>query len=338
MGSVGEIAVCRLEKIQPGYVLYSAYAGEAFVLIDREGHIVHEWPVGGPVKIGEMLPNGHLVAIVKEWEDEYPGMMLELDWDGKLVWQADVAAHHDFHRLDNGHTLVVCREYVENDLIRANGVKSDSILELNVDGDIVWAWHSDQHIEQMAERVPITLPRPDHDWGHMNTVESLPQGPAAEKDERFRAGNVLFSCRNIDTIGVIDRRTDDVVWAWGPGVLDKQHMPTMLPSGNILIYDNGCEAKRTRILELDPIAEEIVWEYQGDPPESFSSNSRGSSERLGNGNTFIAESNTGRLFEVTPEGEIVWQFLTPDLLKDGRRQPLYRALRYPAEDVQRLFD
>jgi len=34
-----------------------------------------------------------------------------------------------------------------------------------------------------------------------------------------------------------------------------------------------------------------------------------STQRLVNGNTFICESNTGRVFEVTKEGEIVWEYI-----------------------------
>jgi hypothetical protein len=38
---------------------------------------------------------------------------------------------------------------------------------------------------------------------------------------------------------------------------------------------------------------------------------RSAQERLANGNTLITESEGGRLFEVTPEGEIVWEYLNP---------------------------
>lgn len=332
------VTVLNRDRCDDSCTLYSSRMTEAAHLIDLDGNEIHSWayPQGQTWHYAEMLPNGNLVAIIKESEHEFPGMMIELDWAGRLVRQADVAAHHDFDRLANGNTLVVCREYVQNETLRPGGVKSDCIVELTPDGDAVWQWHSDRHIGEIARLVPVDLPRPDFDWGHMNTVESLPPSRAAEKDRRLRQGNVLFSCRNIDTIGVIDRETDEVVWAWGPGVIDKQHMPTMLPDGNILLYDNGTSAMRTRVLEIDPLTGQIVWEYQGRPPESFYSSSRGANERLPNGNTFITESNKGRLFEVTPEGETVWEFLTPDLMKDGRRQPLYRALRYPTEVVQKL--
>ena len=35
----------------------------------------------------------------------------------------------------------------------------------------------------------------------------------------------------------------------------------------------------------------------------------GSQRRLPNGNTFIVEDNTGRLFQVKPDGEIVWEYV-----------------------------
>jgi len=148
--------------------------------------------------------------------------------------------------------------------------------------------------------------------------------------------------RHINVIWVIDRKTNRVVWAWGPGHLLGPHMPTMLAGGRILVYDNGQNAADrvrgyTRVLELDPLTGKIVWEYRADPPKRFYSPSRGSNERLPNGNTFIAESDSGRLFEVTPAGKIVWEFLNPDRQKGGRRMALYRALRYPRDLVDRLL-
>ena len=120
------------------------------------------------------------------------------------------------------------------------------------------------------------------------------------------------------------------------------HMPTMLPNGHLLIYDNGQNAAvrrrgYTRVLELDPLTKKIVWEYKADPPKSFYSPSRGSSQRLPNGNVLIAESDSGRLFEVTSQGEIVWEFLNPDLHKNGWRMALYRAISYPRASIDRLL-
>ena len=334
------VTVLNRAKCDDSCTLYSSRQTEVAHLIDVDGNELHRWEhtQGFTWHYAEMLPNGNLVAIIKEEEGRVPGMLIELDWHGSLVWKADVAAHHDVDRLANGNTLAVCREYVVNPTIRVEGdIKSDSILELTPKGEAAWEWHIDRHLDELLAFVPITLPHPERDWAHTNTVESLPDSPAARRDPRFRAGNVLFSSRHIDTIGVIDKATGEVVWAWGPGIIDKQHMPTMLPNGHILVYDNGCAAKRSRVVELDPLAGAIVWQYVADPPASFYSFARGSNERLANGNTFIAESDNGRLFEVTPDGEKVWEFYNPDTMRNGRRQALYRALRYRREQVERLL-
>ena len=100
----------------------------------------------------------------------------------------------------------------------------------------------------------------------------------------------------------------------------------MLDNGNILLFDNGLHgagayAGVSRVLEIDPSNEKIVWEYmQG---SSFYSATRSGAQRLSNGNTLVCSSTTGRLFEVTPEKEIVWEFIDPE----GATS--YRAFRLP---------
>jgi hypothetical protein len=57
---------------------------------------------------------------------------------------------------------------------------------------------------------------------------------------------------------------------------------------------------------------------------------------LPNGNTLITEGADGRLFEITPENEIVWEYVSPYF---GTNQPVnrvYRAYRLPYEWVPQL--
>lgn len=96
-------------------------------------------------------------------------------------------------------------------------------------------------------------------------------------------------------------------------------------AGNLLVFDNegpsGYPATRiatqfgSRVLEIDPTTRQIVWQYSGlnsDAPEwSFFSSFISSARRLPNGNTLIDEGMNGRLFQVTPKGEIVWEYVNP---------------------------
>jgi len=176
-----------------------------------------------------------------------------------------------------------------------------------------------------------------YDYHHLNTLEILPDTPLGREDRRFRAGNYLVCLRNVHTIAVLDQDDHGVTWSWGPGELDMPHMPTMLPDGRVLLFDNGRGRGFSRVLELDPASEAIVWSYEGTPRESFFSALRGGVQRLENGNTLICESERGHVFEVTPDGEIVWDFWNPEIV-DGKRKRIYRFHRLPAERVEPFLE
>jgi hypothetical protein len=50
----------------------------------------------------------------------------------------------------------------------------------------------------------------------------------------------------------------------------------------------------------------------------------------------VTESAKGRVFEVTPDGEEVWNFLNPSRQLD-RRGTFYRAARYERALIDRLL-
>ena len=54
---------------------------------------------------------------------------------------------------------------------------------------------------------------------------------------------------------------------------------------------------------------EPEWKYIAKDTISFYSGFISGAERMKNGNTFINEGAKGRFFEVTPDGDIVWEFL-----------------------------
>ena len=129
-----------------------------------------------------------------------------------------------------------------------------------------------------------------------------------------------------------------------------QHHFHMIPKGlpgegNLLVFDNGGWAgygtpnpgsrigtknalrDYSRVLELNPVTLEVVWKLT--PKElghaiptdasKFYSPYVSSAQRLPNGNTLVTEGSDGRVFEVTPEYEIVWEWI--DVYK---RQELHR--------------
>jgi hypothetical protein len=228
---------------------------------------------------------------------------------------------------------------------------TDVVVEIDRECHILWSFSLSEHIEDLCNVSGLELPviyareLPDGsviehgnpDWTHSNTIEVLPDTPLGRQDSRLRAGNLLFSCRSLDIIGIIDRDKEKIVWAWGLGELDGQHQPTMLDDGDILIFDNGTYRGYSRAVEINPATGEIVWEYTDG--ENFYSPYRAGVQRLPNGNTMICESDAGRIFEVTSDKEIVWDYHSPFIGQgDGNQgRHIYRATRYTDEQVDPLF-
>ena len=163
------------------------------------------------------------------------------------------------------------------------------------------------------------------DLFHTNSIEVLP----GAIDGISQPGALLLSIREIGTVAIIDFEQTRVEWTWGPSFVRRQHHASRLDNGNILVYDNlGGNGGLTRVVEVDPASREIVWQYNGDPPDSFFSALRGGCQRLPNGNTLITESDRGRVFEITHDGDIVWEFYNPVMRSGGKeRSSIYRLMR-----------
>jgi hypothetical protein len=165
------------------------------------------------------------------------------------------------------------------------------------------------------------------------------------------------------------------------GQIIGQHHAHMIPrglpgEGNILVFDNGGWAgygapnpgaptgldnalrDYSRVLEFDPVSLKIVWQYT--PTEAgliipmnsflFYSGFVSSAQRLPNGNTLITEGAYGRIFEITQDYKIVWEYISPygdvrvktsqgGLSGDTSRRnvnTVYRAYRLPYEWIPQV--
>ena len=87
---------------------------------------------------------------------------------------------------------------------------------------------------------------------------------------------------------------------------------------------------------MNPLTEEIEWEYTAEPKESFLSRFISGAQCLANGNTLICDGGKMRLFEVTPEKEVVWDFVNP-FHRAGGLESIYRCLRYVPDYVKPLL-
>lgn len=303
-----------------GVTLFTPKLGKGAWLIDMLGRLVNYWEtLYQPACDAQLLPNGNLLYMGKVSNgplgdlEGAGGILLELDWDNKLVWRyEDPYLHHTFCRIGNGNTVVVKWVKVP-DAIAArvrggisgtgkNGVMwGDALQEVTPSGEVVWEWIAYEHLDT---KVDIICPLCPHDtWPHTNACVELPDG------------DILTSFMKTNTIAIIDKKTGDVKWRWGASELAHQHSAAMLDNGNILVFDNGLHAYGfpaglSRVLEINLTTNKMVWAYEaGQAATQFYSSTMGNCQRLPNGNTLICESTTGRIFEVNSKQELLWQFV-----------------------------
>ena len=342
-----------LDQVCPGFLCYAPHHGDGLVLLlDLEGNEVHRWQMPySPGSWGYLLPNGNLFYLAKAPDDgveRFPafqnfkgGLLLEADWDSNIVWQHEnTNHHHDARRTDSGGAIYRTVETMPADLAaRVKGgtpgseiadMWADRIVEVDASGQLVWDWHAYEHLN--LETDLITPGEPRHEWSHGNTV--VPLG-----DDR-----VLVSFRNISTVLIIDKASGEITWKVGWDVISRQHDPSILPNGNVLIFDNGERRKNdvrvfSRVVEIDPSNNQIVWEYSDHPYYNFYSPRISGARRLSNGNTLITEGMFGRMFQVTAAKEVVWEYINPywDRGPDGlENNSVFRSTWYMPEEIPQL--
>jgi hypothetical protein len=321
----------RPELSAGGYTLV-LYRRRVPMIIDMSGGIVHVWPQVRAVGRARLNRDGSLAVVGTD------NLIKEYDWDGNLRWVFDLAAeedfpHHDLIRLENGNYLVLARD-------RTN--YTGYLQEVDRRGRVVWEWRSAAHIG--------SFPTWDHerkDPTHINSIYELqPNRLFDGGDDRFRPGNILVSARHLNAIFVIDKRTGEVVWQY-TGNLDYQHEATMIgkgepDEGRILVFNNGRRDRngyrRSLIQSIEPPTGGVKWEYGS---QFFYSSVAGTVQDLPGTNLVIASSHGGRIFEISPQGEIVWEWVPPYMPMRPERLrhdhcPQLEALPWPEEVEVRL--
>ncbi|MDD9938484.1 MAG: aryl-sulfate sulfotransferase [Myxococcales bacterium] len=306
------------ERALPGLNLYSSGHDAEALLMDMDGRVLHRWKrsvdeVWPDTEVGENQGYFRRVALVPGGGGDllviYSGRgIVRLDRSSNVVWKLHNHAHHDLSLDAHGTIYVLGREAKHIPRVDpTQAVLEDFLDVLTPEGRRLEHISLLEAFERSRYAPTLRYLLRDPNPFHTNTVKILEN---TELGEPFLAGRVMLSMRELNTIAVLDPQRREIVWALN-GQWHRQHEPTVLDSGHVLIFDNRGKDKMSRVLELDPATQQVVWSYGGEAENQFYSNSCGSARRLSNGNTLITESDRGRAFEVTPQREIVWEYLSP---------------------------
>ncbi len=312
-------------RASDGWNLIVSAHEPAALLADMQGEVVHEWtfpfddipkPAGFEQRAAfgtryfrraALLDGGALLAL-------YDGAaLIKLDKDSRLEWSLLGGYHHDLDVAADGSIWVLTHEaHVVPRLHETAKVKEDFVTRVSADGEVLGKWSLLEAFENSAYAPLLTSVNPEQRSGdifHTNTITMF-DGSLAHHSPLFAEGNALVSVWGLDTVAIVDLGANEVVWAL-TGLWHRQHEPIVLENGNLLVFDNMGANERSSVIEIEPFTQRIAWSFVGDDENDFYSALCGTSARLANGNTLITESLSGRAFEVAPDGEVVWRYLSP---------------------------
>ena len=263
--------------------------------------------------------------------------IIEVDWEGNIIWKWNVNEHFKELDFDEMQKTVLFR--------------NPNYHPIGAEGQSDW-----MHINSMSVLGPNKWYDAGDDRFHPDNIiwdarESNIMAIISKATGKivWKIGPDFTKTKELRAIGQI---------------IGQHHchlIPRGLPGeGNILLFDNGGWAgygapsrtskdgtkvdmrDHSRILEIDPVTLKVVWEFTGFSfgglmpmvtNNQFYSQLISAAQRLPNGNTMITEGCAGRIFEVTPKKEVVWEYYAPF---DKIKPMIYRAYRYPYEYVPQL--
>lgn len=312
-------------RAQAGLNLYiSGHAPEA-VLMDMDGRARHRWAVDFATLWPDYEPpdyvritghqywrrvhafdNGDLLAL-------HEGIgLVKIDRDSKVLWKRRGNFHHDFAVTGDGSIYALNRT-MEPRAVEAGEepfLMEPVLSVLDTNGSEIRRVPLIPCFENSDYAPLLQRLAASGDLFHENTIQVF-DGSLADRSPLFAAGNVLISIWTLDTLAIVNPDVERVLWAMN-GLWHRQHESALLPNGNMIVFDNRGNKGGSRILEFDPMTQQIAWSYAPENPGDFHSEWCGGLQRLPNGNTLVTETNRGRTFELSPDGDIVWEFINPN--------------------------
>ena len=294
-----------------GFTLFAPLQSGSTWLINDEGRAVHSWErKDSPGNSVYLLDNGNLLRCEK-FDSEAAmtgggegGRIVELDWDGKLLWEYELCTdeqrlHHDIEPLPNGNIRAIVwsaksrRDTVHGgrdpEGVGPEGLWVDSILELKPTrpegAEIVWEWHAFDHLVQDFDSERANFGKvADHPRRvNINIGTAAAAQPESEEQKKER----LELEKNLRAMGYAGGDADDDQ----DGGRARGHADWMHTNG--ISYDAGLD-----LIAISPRSFSEVWVIDHSTSTAEAKTSSGGRQGVG--------------------GDLVWRVGNPEQYHQGR--------------------
>lgn len=332
------VTINKQNQASPGLTFITGFfeGGNEMRLVRLDGTVVQRWPV----KFFDFFPDPkHIDPISEipksEWNVAIHGSSIQpdgsvvftftnkgaakIDRCGNVQWILSEMAHHSVDRSTDGNYWIPSA-YIINDKPKYPQLKTpykeDVVLKISEEGKIlkkisVLDILFKNNLQGFVYKHSIT-----RDLVHLNDVEEL-NSHMAKAFPQFAAGDLMLSMRFPHLVMVVNPETLKLKW-YQAGPWLGQHDPDFMDNGIISLFSNnldgtaaGSKLGGSTIMEINPQTRETIILYGGAIDQPMYTMDRGKHQRVGNttGNVLITESRSGRIIEVNPEGEVVWEFI-----------------------------
>jgi arylsulfotransferase ASST len=311
----------------------------------------------------EILPNGNILMIAWEYKSKaaailtgrdpalinagklWPDTVIEVEpsglTGGNIVWEWHLWDHliQDYDPARNFYGVVADNPQLVD--INHTGRPGS--------GPADWTHINAIDYNEELDQILLSVHNFDEIWviDHSTTTT---ESASHSGGNSSRGGDILYRWGNPQTYGRGDASDQKFF-----GQHDAQWIENGLPGeGNILVFNNGDTrpGNYSSVEEIDPPVDESgtyylapgasfgpetqTWIYTADNPSDFYSSHISGAHRMEDGHTMICEGETGRLFEIDADEEIVWQYVNPVDLQGPHRQgtddlnnnQVFRCYRY----------
>jgi hypothetical protein len=321
--------------LSPVQVANDAGTWAPAVIVDGTGQVVWYYPV-----------NGQLL----DWQRQYDGTFTagaggvfeQINSLGDIIhtWRVQDGPTdlHEVRLLPGGNALLFGYDTETMDLTPYGGQPNTPVLatvmeRVNSKGEVQFSWDPFDHasMSDIDPSIPLIPAVPagetttdvSVDWTHGNAIDVADDG------------NYLVSYRNLSTVFKIDSTTGDILWRLGGkesafsfpddplGGPSMQHAVRELTGGHIIVFDNGNEHSPPQsraveyALDTSQNVATVAWSYEPQPP--LFAAAMGFAQRLSDGTTLVNFGLVGRVQQVSPQGQVLWDLSSP--------MPIYRAMR-----------
>jgi len=294
----------------------------------------------------EIEPTGKTTGKIV-WEWHAWNHLIQSQYDKRANY-GEVAAHPELIDLNfvgnNLGSMMAKREELER--LRAIGYVGDGgQYQKQVPGTPVWLHTNSIAYNAELDQIMLSVYEFSEIWmiDHSTTTD---EAEGHQGGRYGKGGDLLYRWGNPRTYGAGTVKDQTLF-----GQHNAHWIPGGLPGeGHVLIFNNGIGRLGGSYSSVDEIVlpvddegryaqpkgksfgpDKAVWRYAANKRSDFYAAVMSGAQRLPNGNTLVCSGPDGLIFEVTPDAEIVWQYLHAETV-EGRDQ----ALHYPGAPPQMM--